>query len=168
MDSFSWFIRPIIKQWYLFSAQSLLEILFFSTVFYYFSLWLRRDRRTNLLPLFYGYCATAMIAQAVGMTSVCQFLFMFAPVTLMLFIIVHQETLQKNFIVSKNITPAKNHDWLNILMQSLLTTTHKNRSVICVIEKQDMLNTLLASPVTLNTGVQKDLLNNYYVSSTLL
>lgn len=154
-------LSPIAQQWKLFHWSHLIEILFFAALFYYFSLWLRRDRQKNLLFSFYAYCAVTFLAYAFNLTAISSFLFLFAPVTIMLFILLHQDTLQKNFVTVRTITPARmlNTEWLPILMQSLLVAINNNKMAICVIEKNDALKTLLSSPLTFNAPIQKELLD---------
>jgi len=160
MELFSWLLTPLIKYWQFLSIKSIIEILCISSAFYYFSLWLRRDRQKNLLFSFYAYCVAIILAHACNVTLIEQILFMVAPVTLMLFILVHQETLQKNFILTQNITPAvADTDWLGMLMRIFLIALSKNKSVVCVIEKHDSLKTVLTAPLSFNAQIQKDLMD---------
>jgi hypothetical protein len=74
---------------------------------------------------------------------------------------VHHETLQKNYITARNITPAvqKEADWLSTLMRSFLISLNKNQSILCVIEKHDSLKSMLEAPLVFNTALHKDLLD---------
>ncbi len=152
-------LQNILTCWYLIGWRMAVEVLFFSGLFYYTVRWLSADKHKNLVLWFYGYCTAAFGAHILNLPTVAQFLFLFAPAAIMLFALVHQDVLQRNFIVAKNITPARsNNDWLTDLMGVFLGTVSKNKPVICVIEKTDALCTLLASPLTFNTPIQKNLL----------
>lgn len=154
-------MQSVIKQWHLFGWRSLIEIIFFSSLFYFFSLWLKTDRRSNTLGYFYSYCTITLLSYAFELNVISQFLLLMAPVAIMLLVLVHQETLQKNFVTARNITPAKvtDHDWLGILMRAYLTAVNKNKSVTCVIERYDALGSILAAPLTFNAPIKKDLLD---------
>ncbi len=151
--------QNMLTCWYLFGWRMAVEVIFFAALFYYTVSWLSADKRKNLVLWFYGYCAAAFGAHILHLPTMAQFLFLFAPAAIMIFVLFHQDTLQRNFIVAKNITPARpTNDWLGDLMGVFLSTVSKNKPVICVIEKTDALCTLLASPLTFNTPIQKNLL----------
>ena len=122
-----------------------LEILFFITIFYFFSLWLKKDRQKNLLFYFYCYCCVIIIAFYAQLPTLSTMLFLSAPVALMLFILVHQETLQKNFISLKNASAPKilPTDWLEELLRTCLVAINNNKEVLCVIEHRNNLETFL-------------------------
>ncbi len=161
MEVMPTFVQSILKHYSLFHWTDALEIFFFTTIFYHFSLWLRKDRQKNLLFSFYAYCALAFLSYAFKLDTMTYFLFLYAPVALMLFILLHQDILQKNFIVARSFKPVqpKQQEWLAVLMQSLLVAVNRNKQVICVIEKNDSLKTLLTSPLTFNTEANTDLLD---------
>lgn len=149
---------------YLFSFfgwRDILEISFFSSLFYYFSLWLSTDIKKNLVFMFYGYWAITFAAYFLQLTSIAHFLYMYAPVACLLFIIVHQEFLQRNFITLKNIIPATQQspsDWITLLMRICLQTINKNKEIIILIEQKDSLQTLLTVPFSLETQLDETFL----------
>lgn len=156
-----WFTLPLIKYWYFLGWRSVIEIFFCAALFYHFSQWLKRDRHHNLLPGFYAYCITALLSYALKLTLITYLMVFFAPVVLMLFIIVHHDLLQKNFVIARTITPAKKteHDWLTTLMSCLMAAAHRNKAITCIIERHDSLVAVVSSPLTFNTDVHKDLLD---------
>ncbi len=81
-----------------------LEIIFFASLFYYLTLWLKKDKTKNLLPYFYGYCLITFCAYMLELTTVTSLLFLFTPAAVMLFILMHQDTLQRNIVALKHIT----------------------------------------------------------------
>lgn len=152
--------QNMLTCWYLLGWRMAVEVVFFAALFYYTVRWLSNDKTKNLVLWFYAYCAAAFGAHIFNLPTMAQFLFLFGPAAVMVFVLLHQETLQRNYIVTKNITPARQtNDWLGDLMSVFLGTVSKNKPVICVIEKTDALCTLLSSPLTFNTQIQKNLLD---------
>jgi len=145
-----------------------LEVLFFTLIIYYFSLWLKKDRQKNLLPYFYGYCFLVFISTYAQLTTINYFLFLFAPVAIMLFIVLHQTTLQRNFVALKHITPAKNasSNWQHDIIRSFLFAINNNKTIHCVIENSDSLEDFIHSPLILNANIKQGLIHILQDSST--
>lgn len=137
---------------YFITWRAIVEILFFSSLFYQISLWLKKDRHHNLLPYWYGYCALGFTAYCLQLSAISNVLFLFAPATLTLFLILHQEQLQKNFVALRTITPARpvSSDWLEQVMRSCIVAVNNNRSLVCVIERKDSLQEFLETPFMFN------------------
>ncbi len=137
-----------------------IEIIFFSTGIYYFSLWLKQDHHKNLLGYFYSYCTLALIAYHVPLYGISFLLCMSSPIVFMLFILVHQNTLQKNFVALRNIVPAhkESADWLDIFIRACLINSNNNKELLCVIEHHDNLHELLSTPLNLQAPLKEDLL----------
>ncbi len=140
--------------------RDIIEIMFFTSLFYYLMRWLAKDYTKNLLPYFYGYCFIAIAAYTIQLTIISYFLFLYAPAIIMLFIIMHQDILQRNLIALKNIQPAQvtNHDWLDILFRGCLVMVNKNKPVICVIECTDNLDDFIKTPFLINADLQQGIL----------
>ncbi len=138
-----------------------LEILFFSSLFYYLSLWLRKDRQQNLLWYFYGYSAITLLAYNAHLPTVSLFLLIFSPAIIMLFIMVHQNILQRNFVALRHITPAQTttHDWLEGLIQTCLIVINNNKSITCIIERSDNMHTFLQVPFIIHAPLHTALLD---------
>jgi DNA integrity scanning protein DisA with diadenylate cyclase activity len=145
-----------------------LEILFFSTTFYYVALWLRKDKQKNLLWYFYGYCICTCLSYYIQLPVVSTFLLICSPIIMMLFIALHQETLQRNFVALKNSIPVPlaKTNWLEALLRSCLVALNNNTSTICVIEQIDTLAEFLHTPFFINAPVNDDLLNALIASET--
>jgi hypothetical protein len=159
------FIAPLLRQLSLFHWKDLVEIFFFSSIFYYSSLWLRRDRTKNLLFYFYAYGLVGIASYAFALETITLCLFLYAPVAAMIFLMLHQTQLQKNFITAQSITPPQQRrDWLSTLFQSLLGAVNSNKQIICVIEKFDSLKTVLDSNLSFNAEVDKGLLDILFTS----
>jgi len=148
--------------------RNIVEILFFTFLIYYFSVWLQKDRCKNLLPYFYGYCFLTLFSYFTQLTTMSYVLFLFAPVAVMLFITIHQKTLQKNFVALKNITPAKHihGQWPEILIRSCLVALNDNKEIQCVIENKDSLEDFIESQLILQANIDQTLLQILQESDT--
>src|SRR5690242_12597081 len=114
-----------------FTWRDALEILFLSTAVYYFSLWLTKDRTKNLLPAFYAYCALVFFAYNAQLTTLSQLLLLFSPMVGTIFFLLHQQTLQKNFVALRTLQPARrnNDDWLETLIQTALIALNNKKEI---------------------------------------
>lgn len=139
----------------------LIEIFFFTSTIYFFSLWLKKDQQKNLVPAFYFFCSTIIFSYALDMHNLNNFLIIFMPTILMLFILVHQNTLQKNFIMIKNanLPKIKNNDWFDPFMRHCLSLINQNKQIICAIEGKDNLEELLINQININTQINKEIID---------
>jgi hypothetical protein len=137
---------------YFITWRAIVEILFFSSLFYQLSLWLKRDLHHNLLIYWYSYCLIGLGAYCLQLKTISSVLFFFTPAIVMLFLMMHQEQLQKNFVALRALTPSRSPspDWLEQLIRSCLVAVNNNKSLICVIERKDSLQDFLTSPFMFN------------------
>ncbi|MCA9770038.1 hypothetical protein KC460_01550 [Candidatus Dependentiae bacterium] len=152
--------------WYFFGWRDTIEIIFFSSVFYGFSLWLKADRQKNLLGYFYLYCMCAFGAHYLQLTTISTFLLMTAPATIALFITLHQQVLQRNFITLKNIRPVMHNtgNWIETLIRGCLVAMNKNNDILCIIEHTDSLEDIIDIGVFLTTYIHEDILELFIES----
>ena len=145
----------------IFSWRDIAEIIFFSSIIYYVSLWLKKDKQKHLLLYFYSYCTLMLSMYHAQLPTATFFLFITAPIACVIFVLIHQETLQKNFVMLRSIKPAHiaHHDWLETLMRSCLVAANNNKKVHCVIEVNDSLHTIIHAPCNIHADIQKDLLS---------
>ncbi len=139
-----------------------IEIIFFSSVIYYFSRWLVGDKQKNLLFAFYGYCIALIAAFHFNLSSIATLLFIGSPIIAVIFILLHKETLQRNFITLKNVIPAQapvQEHWLESLMRSCLIAMNNNKELLCVIEQKDSLVELLDTRFFIDAPLHKGLLD---------
>jgi hypothetical protein len=141
--------------------RDVIEIVFFSSIVYYFSLWLKKDRQKNLLLYFYVYCSILLISHHAHLATVSSFLFITAPIACMLFILFHQELLQRNFVALRAIKadPIEHGDWLETLLRTVLVAVNNNKEIQCIIEHNDSLSSVLNTPMPLYADLQKNLLD---------
>lgn len=139
--------------------KDIMEILFLSGSIYYFSLWLKKDKEKNLILPFYAYWTLFFISYYADIKIITASLIIFAPVALIMFILLHQETLQKNFIMLKKVKSPKseNNNWQEELIQSCLYALNKNKELVFLIEKDDNLETLTQTQFKFFADFKKDL-----------
>ncbi len=148
--------------WYfhIYGWRDILEIVFFSGVLYGFSLWLKADQQKSLLLYFYSYCTLLTGCYVLSLNTAGTALLAFSPVVLVTFIVLHQETLQKNFISFLSLTPQKSspQEWIELLVRGCLVSAGNHKAVLCVIEKKDSLATILSSSYPFDTFLTEGLL----------
>lgn len=165
------FNSPFWFHWYIFRWQDIIEILAFSGGILYLSLWLKRDTITPLLGFFYGYCTIFLAAYYFELFTLSTALLTFAPITVAICLMLHQGTLQKNFIALHAITSKeKKADWIDLVIRSSLVALGENKPITAIIEKNKALNTLLTSTYPfdcqLSEGLLQVLINSKTFSST--
>lgn len=135
-----------------------IEILFFATVLYYILLWLRKDEQKNLLGAFYGYCMLFFASYYLDLPVISFALFITSPIVALIFIIMHQETLQKNFVHLVQAAPriAQSYHWADELIKCCLMALNRHREIILVIEKNDHLKNLIHAPYFIYAELKKD------------
>lgn len=149
------------QQWAFFTWRDGIEILFFATSLYYTAVWLKKDRQQPLLGYVYGYLALALGSYFCGLFTMSSTLFALAPVAAMVFVLIHQNTLQRNYVTLRNLTPRKqtqHTNWVELLVRSCLVAMNNEKSVTCVIEQRDSLHQFIWAPFVLNSFVQPGLL----------
>lgn len=138
-----------------------IEIFFYSTIFYIFCTWLKTDKTKNILPFFLSYCTLSLCAWMTNFPTLTTFLFSYAPVALLLFIILHEKTLQRNLVTLRALTPTqqKPHDWLDVIMSSCLTIINANKSITLAIERHNALQDFITTPFFINAIISKEILD---------
>lgn len=86
----------------------------------------------------------------------------------MLFLMMHQEQLQRNFVALRRLTPARapSADWLEQLLRSCIVAVNNNKALICVIERNDSLQDFLNAPFMFNAELHNATFD-MLVSSTI-
>jgi hypothetical protein len=145
------------------SWQDAIEILFFSTIIYTISLWLKQDSSKQLFPRFYFYLTAFCTTYFLDLQILHTALLYASPIVGTLTIMYHQKELQKNFILARKqiIEPQKiaRQDWIEILIRSCLVISHQKQEITCIIEGQNDLETILDRPFLLDLHIQKNLLD---------
>lgn len=151
----------------IFSLYDCIEIIVLATALYYFMRWLAQDKQKNLIVWFYGYCTLLCGSFYLGLQTVHFLLLAASPVVFMLFIVIHQQTLQKNFITLTSLSPKAlpTTHWLEELIQGCLHALNKNREVFCIIERTDSLEQFLATNCVFNAEITQDLLEQLVIKT---
>lgn len=148
--------------------QDVIEILFYSSCAFTLCQWLKVDKTKNIIVYFFAYCALALCAWITQLPTLTPFLFTYAPVALLLFIVMHEKTLQRNLVTLCAITPARmeHEDWLDTLLSSSLAIINTNKSITVVIEHKDTLNYFLTAPFIINADMVKNVLDIFLSSAS--
>lgn len=139
-----------------------IEIILFSSLIYAFCLWLKTDKTNNILIYFLTYCSVTLIAWTMELQTVSPFLLSYAPIALIIFIMLHERTLQRNFVTLYNPKPktaTQRSDWLDILLSCTLSSINANKAVIVVIEHNNSLTPLLSASFFIDALLGKELLD---------
>jgi DNA integrity scanning protein DisA with diadenylate cyclase activity len=148
------------QNFFLYTWRDGVEILLLSSILYGFMRWLSKDISKKPLIFFICYGLMTAVTYYMGFTIVSTLLLVSTPLTLILSIIMHQHTLQKNMIAYKTIKPEQESSylWLDELMRSVLGALNKDKEIICIIERNDSLREFLGAPYTLNADLKKSVL----------
>jgi hypothetical protein len=138
--------------------KDIVEVLFFSTICYYILLWLKKDTERNLIFYFYAYTGIFLTAHYADLPVIRFVLLLSAPVIALLFIIIHQETLQKNFIkLSKApLSTYETSHWVDELLKCCLMALNRHKEIVLVIERNDSLKSLIQAPYYIYAELKKD------------
>ncbi len=161
-DFFNALSHTISSTWALTTWSDITEIMLISTAFYYSALWLKKDHDKNLLAYFYGYLFFIFATHGLELTTLSSMLLLFSPAVAMLFMFMHQQVLQRNFVSLKNITlatQAPSPDWLSSIMKATLTMLTHNKNIIILIEHTDALSPHLHSPELLDVPITDGLIS---------
>ena len=175
------FIHPLIswiqslfnnwfwKSFYIFRWQDFIEIALISAVFFYLSCWFKQDHNTRLLSTFYGYCSAIIITYLIHLPVITTALITFAPITLMCLIVLHKETLQKNFISLHALHHPEptQEPWQELLVRTALASMSNDQNFSCIIEKKYDLQTILETNQYLHAPVTLTLLTLITKQNTL-
>ena len=148
--------------------RDIIEITLYSSCIFLFCNWLKTDKTKNLLGYFFAYSALVICAWFTQLHTLMPFLCAYAPIALLLFIILHEKTLQRNFVALYSIAPAHvvAQDWLNTLISNCLTSINANKSITVVIEHNDGLDPFLDTPFILNASIHKNIFDLLFSSQS--
>lgn len=163
--------HTISTLWMLTTWADMAEIGIISSCIYYASLWLKKDRDKNLLGYFYAYFFLIFATHSLQLTTLSSLCLLFSPAIIMLFMLMHQELLQHNFVALKNVTVSthtNNADWLSTIMKATLTMLAHNKNILILIEHTDALapHTTINDPldVPITSGIITLLFDALYSS----
>ena len=93
----------------------------------------------------------------------------FAPIVIICLVVLHKETLQKNFIALHTIEHPKQAipEWPDTLIRCALSMMSNDQTFQCIIQYKDDLQSMLDTPELLNCPLSTTMLN-IIMKSTLL
>lgn len=142
-----------------------IEIATLSGFFYYFSLWLKKDKEKNLVWYFYSYYLLFMGTWYFNFSVINYFMLYTCPLIFMLLIIVHQDILQRNFIsLKKEIPVSRNQEYIEQLLRAALATLNKNKNFTCILEHQYELKPFIKTDFYLKADLTQECLS-YLIDS---
>ena len=155
----TWLQNPIVSYMYIWGWRDCLEVLFLITVLYKITVWLNKDRTRKLVWYFYGYCALILICHYASLPTIFACLVTAAPVAAVLMILMHQDNLQKRFAIPAKILPAQlSTQWVDELLQASLVVMNSKKPILCIVEHQDSLNSIISTPYLMSTSCRKSIL----------
>ena len=155
----TWLHSPIISYMYIWGFRDCFEALFFIIVLYKTTVWLNKDRARKLVWYLYGYCSLILLCHYLTLPLMFSCLVAGAPVAAIVFILMHQEILQKHFAMPTKIIPASlSTQWIDELLQASLIAMNSKKQILCIVEDHDNLNTLMATSYSMSTPCRKSVL----------
>lgn len=154
-------MHDILQNLYIYQLEDLIEITVFSLGFYLFSVWLYKDKQKNILAYLYGSSAAIGVSYYYNLATLSSFFLLYWPGLLMLFVLVHQRVLQKNFVTLRNIKPATppDADWIEEVVRAAFIGVNKNKDIVFIIENTDSLREHVQSEIELNSPIKSQLLD---------
>lgn len=145
--------------WQILDWRDCIEILFFFLIFYRCMIWLSKDTHKNLLEYFLAYCTTFGIAYLMQLSIVCAVMLLYAPVIIMLFIVFHEQTIQRNFVTPHHIiVPQKSYtNWIETLISISIHRINEGFPVICVIEHTDTIANYIKTSFVIDTPIRSEI-----------
>ena len=140
-----------------------LEIFILFYAVYSFLLWISKDTQQPLLLYSYTYAGLIVLSYFLYLPVLYSLLVLFLPICLVIFIVLHQKTLQKNFIsFNTSKEPQKhthNEEWKEIVIRAALIASNQKKNCFFIIEKSNSLNDFLEIPYFLEAEINKEFFN---------
>jgi len=152
----------------IFNLKDVIEILSITSGLYFFSVWLKQDQQKPLVLYFYSVCSLVIMANLIYLPTLSSLLITIFPIMIMLFILIHQRSLQQNFVALKNIQPAQNiinTNWLETLLRACIIAANNKQSISCLIEGQDNLANLVSCSLIVKAKLESALLDALVTSN---
>jgi hypothetical protein len=152
-------INACLMELSLLSWHDYLEIFFFVVVHAFWLHWLNTDKQKNLSLLFCLYSLFTGACYYAQLTTISTLLLNVTPLVVVIFIMLHQEQLQRHFItLTRTSPPPPASHWLSECLSFALSALHRQQEIIFIIEKSDNLSLLLTAPCLINASVTKEVL----------
>ncbi len=154
--------------YYFLMLHDIAEIIIYSSILYCCCLWFKTDTTKNILIYFLAYCAFIISAWAMELSTLTPFLLSYSPIALLLFIIFHQKTLQRNFITLCTLTSTDmlHKDWITVLLSNCLSSINNKKDLFIIIEHKNSLEQFLNVPFFINAPMSKELISILFSSNS--
>lgn len=154
-ENYMWhYITPLFEFFSFDSMRDLSECIMFITLIYGLLSWLARESTKILIVWCYAWLLGMLIAHSLCFDTLLFCMLISTPFALIAAIVMHEDKLQKNFVMHRTASVAQNSiDWIAHLMRALITATNKEKTVLCVIEQKDSLQTYIQSTKPLQAPI---------------
>ncbi|QQR53901.1 hypothetical protein IPH25_03535 [bacterium] len=148
--------------------KTVFEIICLSICCYGISIWLSKDKQHNLLGYAIGYLLCHFGAYFFELPVLATLLWWTMPTIATLFVIVHEQQLQKNLVcpvsesVKHNLPPET---FAHEIVQTGVQTTRNKINAIFIIEGLQQIEQLLDTELPLGLALQKNSLSTLCTSS---
>lgn len=137
--------------------RDLTEITAIALIIFSSLIWLGNDEKKRLLYAFYAYCLSVFISYFANLTVLYTILIFSLPILLLISILFHQRTLQKNFISFIKAPIKNNTSWLTEFIKCTLISLNNNKETTYVIECSDDLKEFIKIPMLFNADLTTDI-----------
>jgi DNA integrity scanning protein DisA with diadenylate cyclase activity len=135
-----------------------LELAVLVGIVYGFGRWLKHDRSQRLLLYFYAGGVVCVLAVLFDLQAIVAFYKTAWPILVVLFIVVHQKSLQQNYIAARTIEAdavSVDHDWIRVIMRAAFKAVQRKKNLFFVIEGKQYIREYITTPVVFQSPVQE-------------
>ncbi|BDC34288.1 hypothetical protein Noda2021_02460 [Candidatus Dependentiae bacterium Noda2021] len=138
----------------LYRLQDAFEILIFSFIIYKLSLFITSNNK-QAVNMYWIYATSLLVTYLVSLNNTLLFLLLVSPIIITLFIVLHQEKIQKNFLAHKTKFSENPADdtWSKILIRECMLRLHNNQSTQCIIQTAYDISSLVDNPYPVNVKI---------------
>jgi len=146
------------------------EIALFTAIIFQFCCWLRRDRTNFLLGYFYAAGAVFLCALFFDLRAILELYRTSWPILVLLFIIVHQKSLQQNYVAARTIAPIKSTadmQWIHLCMRAAFKAVQRKKNIIFIIQGKQQLEEHITDTIALHSPITQQTLDMIIESSII-
>jgi len=130
---------------------------------YYGARWLAYDKQNNLIMYWYAYSFMGIASYYFELYTLVAILVVGLPVIATIFLLIHQRTLQKNFIALKRPfhqpTTLINKEWLSSLIRACVVMLNQGKSVFVLFEHTEHIAHFVHCPIPIEAPINYELLH---------
>ncbi len=143
---------------YAYCWRDYVELFFVVATVLWITTWLNRDKTRHLVLYFYFYCFLIFATYALSLPVAHKLLVAAVPLVIMIFVLMHEEVLQKRFAVPVRAVPHGPVDdtWIDELLQACLFAMNTNTALTFLLEHHDTIGSLITKGCTFETPLTKN------------